>query len=427
MTATPMSPSMNHFGTDTPCKSECSNVSPCFNIKKSTFENDRLNSPRSHQLQQGCMEFVRSASVCGSGVSSFLVDTLGRREQINAITSFIDGSNVYGSDSERAKKLRIEHDPAGRLRFFDTSEYPKPMLPFSEEQSDESVEMDCRRMIERETIEEARVSCFMAGDVRANEQIGLTATHTIFLRAHNRFAEELHKLNPHWPGDQVYLETRKIIGAIIQRITYNEWLPAILGADGMAKLGSYHGYDETVNPAIQNVFATAAFRFGHALIKPIIRRLDDNLQTDPVYGDVPLFKAFFNPFRLIKEGGVDPIIRGLTFTASKDRRIEENGPFNKDLLERLFQASDEIALDLGALNIQRGRDHGIPFYVEWRQHCKLSVPTTFDELRGIFDPDAIRKLRALYKQVYNFTHSKIKFVPLLTPASCFKLILPIFQ
>ena len=109
-----------------------------------------------------------------SGVSSLLIDSLSKREQINSITSFIDASNVYGSDSERVRKLRIESDPAGRLRHSSPAEFDKEMLPYSEEDSEESVEMDCRRMIDNESIEEARVACFMAGDARANEQIGLT-------------------------------------------------------------------------------------------------------------------------------------------------------------------------------------------------------------------------------------------------------------
>ena len=238
----------------------------------------------------------------------------------------------------------------------------------------------------------------MAGDARANEQIGLTAMHTVFLRAHNRIGADLHGLNPHWSGDKVYYETRKIVGAMIQRVTYAEWLPALLGGDGMAKLGTYRGYDQAVNPAVMNVFATAAFRFGHALIKPIIRRLDSDLNTHP-FGNVLLHRAFFNPFRLLKEGGIDPIIRGLVFTASKDRRIEQNGPLNSDLIEKLFNASDEVALDLGALNIQRSRDHGIPFYNAWREFCGLETFNSFSQMRSEFDRVAINKLQTLYKEV----------------------------
>ena len=49
------------------------------------------------------------------------------------------------------------------------------------------------------------------------------------VREHNRIAEELAILNPHWDNDIVYQEARKIVGAIMQRITYEKWLPKILG------------------------------------------------------------------------------------------------------------------------------------------------------------------------------------------------------
>jgi hypothetical protein len=107
------------------------------------------------------------------------------------------------------------------------------------------------------------------------------------------------------------------------------------------------GYNPRENPSVTNVFATAAFRFGHSLIKPVVKRLDENLQPHSLYGDLPLYKAFFNPYQLFKRGGIDPIIRGLVYTGSKDKSIELNGPMNPQLIERLFESSDRVALDLG--------------------------------------------------------------------------------
>ena len=72
---------------------------------------------------------------------------------------------------------------------------------------------------------------------------------------------QLKQLNPHWDGDRLYEESRKILGAQMQVITYEHWLPLILGPDGMAKLGQYPGYNPKVNPSIANVFASSAFRY----------------------------------------------------------------------------------------------------------------------------------------------------------------------
>ena len=147
------------------------------------------------------------------------------------------------------------------------------MLPFNEG-GPETVEMDCRRMRESEIPEQARVACFMAGDPRANEQTGLTVMHTVFLRAHNRIASELYDLNRSLNGNEIYFTTRKIIGALMQKFTYNEWLPIILGMTYVddfnlkpSDFGHSEQYDSTVNPSITNAFATAAFRFGHSLVQ----------------------------------------------------------------------------------------------------------------------------------------------------------------
>lgn len=67
---------------------------------------------------------------------------------------------------------------------------------------------------------------------------------------------------------------------------------------------------------MSNAFATAAFRFGHTLISPQLERL--NKDWDPVpEGPLPLHEAFFAPERLLAEGGVDPLLRGLIGTPLK--------------------------------------------------------------------------------------------------------------
>lgn len=69
----------------------------------------------------------------------------------------------------------------------------------------------------------------MTGDPRVNEQFGLTAMHTIWMREHNRISSALIDLNKHWTDARAYEEARKIVGAQVQHITYNEYLPLLLG------------------------------------------------------------------------------------------------------------------------------------------------------------------------------------------------------
>ena len=134
------------------------------------------------------------------------------REQINSVTSFIDASNVYGSDATRAAALRtfsggkLVTTAGGLLPGYNTAGFD----------NDDPLGLGSE--------------LFLAGDVRANEQVGLTATHALFLREHNRLADQLHTQNPALSDEQLYQAARKIVGAEMQIITYKEFLPALMGS-----------------------------------------------------------------------------------------------------------------------------------------------------------------------------------------------------
>ena len=226
--------------------------------------------------------------------------------------------------------------------------------------------------------------CFDAGDFRANEQIALASMHTMWVREHNRIAHVLQHLNRHWDGDQIYQEARKIVGAQIQHITYTEYLPKVLGAGAMPP---YDGYKD-VDPTISNVFAAAAFRFGHSLVRPSFALLDANY--DPVAPEVPLMNAFFNN-KFVQKHGIENILLGLlaNVSLSVDRVIAAG------LTKHLFQQPEsDHGFDLAALNIQRGRDHGLPGYGAWRRECNLPHAEIFEEAR---DQIKSRRLRRLLK------------------------------
>ena len=125
----------------------------------------------------------------------------------------------------------------------------------------------------------------------------------------------------------------RIVVAEWQHIIFTEYLPKILGPSGMSILGDYHGYRSTINPSIANVFATAAYRFGHSQIQPVFQRLDMGYLPH-TSGPLRLRDAFFAPFRLREEGGVDPLLRGLLASGSK-KRSPISG-LNSDLTEELF-------------------------------------------------------------------------------------------
>ena len=158
----------------------------------------------------------------------------GVRQQINEITAYIDASNVYGSDNDRAMALRTL-DGTGRLK---TSS--GKLLPFNTEAFPNAPDSEDS-------------SFFLAGDFRANEQVGLTAMHTLFVREHNFWTRKVRRLYPRDNGDQIYEKARAIVVAEIQAITYNEFLPVLLGSGSLKR---YRGYRRRVNPGdLQYIFS----------------------------------------------------------------------------------------------------------------------------------------------------------------------------
>lgn len=296
-------------------------------------------------------------------------DSANPRQQINEITGWIDASNVYGSDEERALALRT-NDGTGMLK---TSE--GNLLPFNTEGIPNDGGSD--------------PSLFIAGDLRVNEQVGLTSMHTLFVREHNRLATEIAAENPDFDGDRIYEEARKIVGAQMQVITYNEFLPALLGP---GSLSQYNGYDPDINASILNIFSTAAYRFGHSALSPTLLRLDSSGSVIPE-GNLGLQDAFFSPFIITDEGGIDPILRGLA--SQLHQRVDSM--IVDDVRNFLFGPPGAGGLDLASLNIQRGRDHGLPSYNDTREQLGLERAGDFDEVSS--GPETQTRLAAAYDSV----------------------------
>jgi hypothetical protein len=216
---------------------------------------------------------------------------------------------------------------------------------------------------------------FLAGDVRANENPELIALQTLFVREHNRIATEAAAKNPTWTDEQLYQHARRMVISEIQEITYNEFLPAILGANTPAAnaLQNYRGYRADVNPGIATEFSTAAFRLGHSMLGEDIQLLDNN--GNPVRDDVRLKDVFFDP-RSVSEVGIDPLLKYL----ASDRAQEIDTKVIDDVRNFLFGAPGQGGFDLVSLNIQRGRDHGLADYNTVRVAYGLPKVTSFAQI-----------------------------------------------
>ncbi|XP_028269796.1 eosinophil peroxidase-like isoform X2 [Parambassis ranga] len=384
---TPHSPSIRSFNEGVDCQKTCARTEPCFPIE--IPKNDSRPGPRTDE----CFPFFRSAPACGSGNTGYLFGDRNRRQQMNTLTAYIDASQVYGSDDTKARFLRDLSTDKGLLRvntqFTDNG---NELLPFSTA----SVNPCATRARITNVSNAQEVPCFVAGDDRTNENIGLAAIHTLMMREHNRLARALAKLNPHWDGERLYQEARKIMGGFFQVLTFRDYLLHIVGPDFIARqLSTYPGYNENIDPSISNVFATAAYRFAHLMIQPIMFRLNEQYQEHPNYPSPVLHRNFFAPWRVVFEGGLDPIVRGLVGRQAKLNT--QDRMMNEELRDRLFKFSARLALDLAALNMQRSRDHGLPGYNKWRQFCGLSQPQNERELAQVLNNTILaRKLLDLY-------------------------------
>ncbi|KAJ0019170.1 hypothetical protein NQD34_006739 [Periophthalmus magnuspinnatus] len=377
LTLTPHSPLIRSFNSTETCEETCERALPCFPIE--------VPSGDARLPQGGCMPFITSSPACTGGLV---------RNQINALTAFLDVGQVYWADQVKAQALRDLSSDKGLMRVNQKyNDNGREFLPFSPM----TVNMCAtRRRITNDSNAE-EVPCFYAGDERVDENIALTSLHTLLLREHNRLARRLSQLNPHWNGEKLYHEARKILGAVSQVLTYRDYLPHIVGPDVMAShLSTYPGYNSQVDPSIANIFATAAYRFAHHMIKPSISRYNETYEEHPDYPSILLHKAFFCPWRLTHEGGIDPILRGMMGTPAKLNTPRRMMP--DELREKLFKFTSALALDLGSLNMQRGRDHGLPGYNAWRGYCGLSQPKTLKELKKVLgNNDLAEKLMSLYK------------------------------
>ena len=356
--------------TDSLCTEACTQSSPyCFPVLAP--END----PR---LATGeCIPLTRSTRVCD----------LEPRQQLNSVTSYIDAGTIYGNVEDRASARRAYQ--SGRLIegvIVNTYEgQSKPLLPFN---------VDFPNACNRPST--STIPCFFSGDVRVNENLGLASIHTLWSREHNRIADKLKIINPLWTDETLYQEARKIVGALHQKVALEDWLPKVVGLKGMEHLGPYIGYKPDIAPDVSTniMFATAAMRFGHAQIPETVFRLGPDF-TEAPYRNLQLHETAFTPDRLVNEGSIDPVLRGFFGTPLKDINSQEL--MSDELTERLFALTRDVAQDLASLNIQRGRDHGLPGYNAWRSFCNLPVVYSFNELsHEISDPNLRRKLEELY-------------------------------
>ena len=246
--------------------------------------------------------------------------------------------------------------------------------------------------------------------MRANENIALTAMQTLFAREHNRIVAPAARRSLA-PRTRFQI-ARRVVGAEQQYITYNEFLPAI----GVALRPYTRLPTRASTPRITNEFATVGYRaHSHdprrvrgrgatpALLGRPARRASgpQGVEVEPATAATSSSPsrsnvAFFNP-DLLQAIGLGPILAGLGAESQyrNDEQIDNPlrsvlfqvpGPGNPDpacvRLRRQRRSCFNGVVDLGAIDIERGRDHGMPTYNDAAPRVRAAAKTSFTAITG---------------------------------------------
>ncbi|KAG1666081.1 Chorion peroxidase [Nymphon striatum] len=341
------------------------------------------------KYKKNCMEFIRSTVVLKSNCR------FGYREQQNAITTHMDGSFIYGSNNEMADKLRVKSLGMLQMLFLCRECGMKSLvsLSLSSENTDDHSKKRNQIILRAQN----KLFVNLSGDKRANENIGLATIHTIFMREHNRIAKLVSEMKPSWDDEKIYQETRKIVIAFMQNMVMKEYLPIVMGKDLLNKYDlalprnlDPNIYDPNINVEVSNAFSTAAFRFAHSMINDDIEFVFANGQIKVS----PLEEKLFNTTDMYYPKRLNAIANGMLHQHPRVCSVHMASSMSK----RLFlKEGEKSGLDLASLNIQRGRDHGLPGYNEYRKYCNFEKYTSISEM-PITDIMK-QKLRKVYKHV----------------------------
>lgn len=325
----------------------------------------------------------------------------------NNATTYLDLSQVYGTDKITAKKLRSK--TGGKLVMNKERKFSIPMmdgqivnytmtnfLPVYDE-----IQVDLDKVFVM--LGNTHLS-IVGGDHRINENLGLATFHTLWVREHNKVCDELLEKNILWkllPGlfdELIYQKAREIVIAKYQKIFYDQFLPYLLGYERSNLLGPYTGYNPLINPTLTATFTSAAFRYGHFAMKdyPALDECGTTYKfgkpsTDENY--VLLALGAHNPTpaylshvgRVIESGSYGNVARGMISKVGIPLNFTTHSAIRNLIGER-------GRFDVAALDIMRSRFNSVPSYINVRKHYYRSSNPLENTIYGLPDCPASLKL-----------------------------------
>ncbi|KAI5712646.1 hypothetical protein M8J75_010181 [Diaphorina citri] len=272
-------------------------------------------------------------------------------------THYIDGSVIYGSSEAKAKSLRSNQGGKLLLVEKDNNTFLPPFqdLPVATSKSECPLNPS---------------SCYTSGDPRVNQNLDLYATTLALNKFHNYLVEKLALVKPGATDEVLYQTGRKIMGAVLQHITYNDMLPALLGKEYVAAVGlapEPSGYSKVYNPDVNPTtladMVAGAYRSLHTYIPDKIDFVTEDRKGVLVDSDQPRITNKF---------------------------------FDNDVPNVL---NHKFGDDLASRDIQRGRDFGLNPYNDYRELCGFPRAATFEDFKDNISPERIAILKSVYKSV----------------------------
>jgi hypothetical protein len=349
----------------------------------------------------GYIPFERDAVAPGTGTGAG-----NPRQQVNAEGSYIDGAAVYGNTQQRLEWLRTGPDSGNPAKAGAKLLLPHKYLPLTGARHNIYA---APSMDEEGALAEAPQDAVVAGDTRANENAELTAVTTLLAREHNRIVA---KLPSSLSNEEKFQLARRVVAAEEQYITYNEFLPAV----GVT-LKPYEGYDQNVDAELSDEFSVVGYRphsmvngeeqfvvpasyYKAAAIAKLealgieVARVPD---SKPAKLEVTISQnaAFFDP-AVVPDVGLGPLLAGLTAAPGykNDEQIDDSlrsvlfgipGPGAEPaacFAEPATPGCFSVVEDLGAIDLERSRDTGMPSYNRMREAVGLPARTSFAQVTG---------------------------------------------
>ena len=271
---------------------------------------------------------------------------------LNELSHYLDAASVYGVGEDQSRDLRTGVD--GLL------DLPGNFLPKNAEGQ------------------------FVAGDERANENGNLITMHTIWAREHNRVARQIKAaFGTELDDEGIFQLARHTVAAEMQAVVYFEFLPALTGENS---LEPFTEYKPNVRARMTNEFSTVGFRVGHTLLNSQVTAIRGNGAVDAI----PLRDSFFNVAEFERQG-LTNLLRGMMTTKASEIDCGITGEVRNFLID---EPGSTEQLDLPALNIQRGRDHGVPVCNDVRSEFGLSPINRFADITS--DGTSRTNLRQAY-------------------------------